>query len=38
MAASPSPLSQFDTLVGAAEVRQKLVSALIRGNDQANDA
>jgi hypothetical protein len=34
-------LSQFDALVGevhAPDVRRKLVSALIRGNDQANDA
>lgn len=37
----PSHLSQFDALVGedrASDVRQKLVSALVRGNDQANDA
>ncbi|MGH3938030.1 MAG: hypothetical protein ACRDTG_05235 [Pseudonocardiaceae bacterium] len=38
---SSSRLSQFDTLIGderAQDVRQKLVMALIRGNDQANDA
>lgn len=34
-------LSQFDALVGedrAPDIRQKLVSTLVRGNDQANDA
>lgn len=38
---SPSRSSQFDVLVGedrAPDVRQKLASALVRGNDQANDA
>jgi hypothetical protein len=41
MVLSPSPLSWFDGLVGedrAPVVRKTLVSRLIRGNDQANDA
>lgn len=41
MVVPPFQLSRFDALVGedrAPEVRQKLVSALARGNDQANDA
>jgi hypothetical protein len=38
---SSSQSSRFDALVGedrAQEVRQKLIAALVRGNDQANDA